>query len=78
MAYRTFVDPEKCDGCEECLEACTAGVLEMQGTRAVAVRLEDCVGCKSCMDICPEQAISVTETQLELSRTCAELLKDIL
>ena len=78
MAYKTTVDNEKCSGCEECLEVCTADVFEMHQGKAVAVRVEECIGCESCVEICKEGAVTVVDTRVELSSTCAELLKNIL
>jgi len=78
MAYKTDVDKDKCTGCEECLEACSAGVFEMQQGKAFPVRAEDCLGCQSCVDVCRENAITVEDTRVQLSSTCLSLLKDIL
>lgn len=78
MSYKTSVDREKCSGCEECLEICSAGVFEMQNGKAVPVRAEDCLGCESCIDVCKETAITVEDTRVQLSSTCLSLLKDIL
>ena len=30
MPFKVMVEKEKCKGCEECLEACTARVFEMK------------------------------------------------
>lgn len=78
MAFRTSVNREKCSGCEECMEICSSEVFEIQAGKAVAVRPDDCVGCESCIDICKEEAITVEDTRIELSSTCANLLKNIL
>ena len=78
MAFKTRVDPKKCNGCEECLEICTADVFEMRQGKAIPQRVEDCVGCESCVEICKEGAITIEDTRVELSGTCLELLKDIL
>ena len=78
MPYKTTVDKKKCSGCEECLEACTAEVFEMRDGKAIVVREEDCVGCESCMEVCKECAITVEDTEVELSDTAASLLNNIL
>ena len=78
MPFNTNVNKEKCSGCEECLEVCTASVLEVKAGKAVAARPDDCVGCESCIDICKEEAITVEDTRTQLSDTCLSLLKDIL
>lgn len=78
MAFKTSVDSRKCNGCEECLEACSAGVLEIRQGKAVAVHPDECLGCQSCVDVCKENAITVEDTRVQLSSTCLNLLKDIL
>jgi NAD-dependent dihydropyrimidine dehydrogenase PreA subunit len=78
MAYKTSVNSPKCNGCEECLEVCSAGVLEVRNGKAIAVRPDSCLGCQSCVDVCKENAITVEDTRVQLSSTCLSLLKDIL
>jgi len=78
MAFKTRVDQIKCNGCEECLEVCTADVFEMQQGKAVPVNVDDCQGCESCTDVCKENAITVEDTRVELSQQCRTLLGDIL
>ncbi len=78
MSFKTTVDPQKCNGCEECLEICSADVFKMRQGKAIPQRAEECVGCESCVEICKEEAITVEDTSVELSDTCLELLKDIL
>lgn len=78
MSFSIRVDPIKCNGCEECMEVCTAEVFEMHDGKPVPVRPDDCVGCESCIDICTERAVTVEDTRVEMSSTCAELLKSIL
>jgi NAD-dependent dihydropyrimidine dehydrogenase PreA subunit len=72
------VDNEKCSGCEECLEVCTAEVFEIRAGKAAVVRPDDCVGCESCIEICKEEAVTIDGTRVEMSDTCLSLLKDIL
>ena len=78
MAFRVTVDKEKCKGCEECVEVCTAQVFEMQGGKSVPVNDEKCLGCESCREVCEEKAIGVVELQSDLSETARSLLRDIL
>lgn len=78
MAFRVIVDVEKCNGCEECLEACTVQVLEMQDGKSVPANPEKCLGCKNCVEICKDKAITVEELQPEMSETARLLLRDIL
>jgi len=78
MSFEVELDPGKCNGCEECLEVCTADVFEMRNGKSVAVRARHCVGCLSCLEVCEPEAIAVQETGVKLSGTCAALLRDIL
>jgi NAD-dependent dihydropyrimidine dehydrogenase PreA subunit len=74
MAFRVAVDREKCNGCEECLEACTVEIFRMQSGKASPVADRECLGCESCMAVCDENAIAVTDTRVALSNTCLSLL----
>jgi NAD-dependent dihydropyrimidine dehydrogenase PreA subunit len=78
MSFEVELDPGKCNGCEECIEVCTADVFAMRNGKSAAVNAKDCVGCLSCVEICDPGAITVEETGIELSNTCAALLRDIL
>jgi len=61
MSFTTTVDPDKCEGCEECVDICPMEVLEMQDEKSVVVNAEDCEGCESCVEVCESGAITVTE-----------------
>ncbi len=78
MAFKVSVDREKCKGCEECVEACTAKVFEMQEGKSVPVQEEKCLGCESCREVCAEKAIQVRSLESDLSETVRSLLRDIL
>ena len=78
MGYKVVLDKNKCSGCEACLEACTAAVFEIHNGKSVPVNAKDCLGCLSCVEICEQEAIRVAETGIEMSDTCAALLRDIL
>jgi len=78
MAFRVIVDGEKCSGCEECLEACTVQVFEMQDEKSIPANPEECLGCKNCVEICKDKAITVEELHPEMSETARLLLGDIL
>jgi NAD-dependent dihydropyrimidine dehydrogenase PreA subunit len=78
MAFRVTVDKDKCKGCEDCVEVCTAKVFEMQEGKSVPVNEEKCLGCESCREVCEEKAILVVELQSDLSEIARSLLRDIL
>ena len=46
MPFKVMVKKEKCKGCEECLEACTAQVFEMKEGKSDPVHSEGCLGCR--------------------------------
>ena len=55
------VDPDKCEGCEECVDICPMDVFEMKDEKSVVVNPEDCEGCESCVEVCESGAITLTE-----------------
>lgn len=61
MAWVVEIDKDKCSGDEECVNACPAGVLEMEDGKAEAVNIDECLGCETCVEVCPEGAITVSE-----------------
>jgi len=61
MGYEVVVDPDKCEGCEECIEVCPTDVFEMEDDKSVPVNAEECLGCESCIEVCDQEAITVTE-----------------
>jgi NAD-dependent dihydropyrimidine dehydrogenase PreA subunit len=78
MPFSVALDKEKCSGCEECFETCTANVFEIKGGKSTPVHEEECVGCKTCVEICKEKAITVEELKPEMSETVRMLLREIL
>ena len=74
MAYKVMVEGGRCNGCEECLEACTVGMFRMQNGKALPVEDRECMGCESCLGVCDENAIAITDTRVALSSTCMSLL----
>jgi NAD-dependent dihydropyrimidine dehydrogenase PreA subunit len=74
MAFTVTVDGRKCNGCEECLEACTVGMFRIENDKAVPASDRECMGCESCVNVCEESAIVVTDTRVALSNTCQSLL----
>jgi len=59
--FQVDVDKEKCTGCEECVNACPASVLELVDGNSEPVEMDECLGCETCVEVCPEEAITVTE-----------------
>lgn len=52
------IDPQKCDGCQKCTEACRFGAISDLRVDPIA-----CEGCGVCYFICPRAAITLIDVQ---------------
>jgi NAD-dependent dihydropyrimidine dehydrogenase PreA subunit len=52
------VNPEKCTGCETCVESCPLDAIAMKDSLAV-VDADTCGDCGACVDVCPVEAIAM-------------------
>ena len=52
------VNPEKCTGCETCVESCPLDAIAMKEGLA-KVDADTCGDCGACVDVCPVEAISM-------------------
>jgi len=53
-----IVDPEKCEGCKDCVDACPTEAIVMKDDKAFVIE-DDCADCGNCVDECPTGAISM-------------------
>ena len=59
--YLVYVDPDKCDGCEECIKYCTVDVFDFSVKKAIPARPRNCLGCRTCEAVCKSKAVIITE-----------------
>ena len=59
--FEITIDFDKCQGDEECVNACSAEVYDFEDGKPVIARAEDCLGCETCVEVCPTGAITVEE-----------------
>lgn len=57
----TYVDSEKCNGCEVCLQICPVNAIIIENN--LAVIQDTCTDCGLCIDVCPEEAIKTQEKE---------------
>ena len=65
--YVIKVDPAKCTGDGECVEACPSYLLTMKDDYGKQVAVftdpnEDCLACEACVSICPAEALTLGES----------------
>jgi heterodisulfide reductase subunit A-like polyferredoxin len=58
LSMPAVVNPEKCTGCETCVESCPLDAIAMKEGLAV-VDAETCGDCGACVDVCPVEAIAM-------------------
>jgi NAD-dependent dihydropyrimidine dehydrogenase PreA subunit len=54
-----IIDPDKCDGCGTCIEACPTEAISIGDDGKAKVDVDECAECESCLDECPNNAISM-------------------
>lgn len=59
------IDEEKCNGCEQCVNGCHEGALQMIEGKARLVSELYCDGLGACIGECPEGAITLEEREAE-------------
>jgi fumarate reductase flavoprotein subunit/NADH-quinone oxidoreductase subunit F len=61
---RIYIDPDKCNGCMECMDACPADCIEGKSGYIHIIDELDCIRCNKCFDSCPENAVILTASRI--------------
>ena len=59
------IDPDKCNGCGQCVAPCAEGAIQMVDGKAQVVREELCDGAGFCLGVCPTGAMTIEEREAE-------------
>jgi Pyruvate/2-oxoacid:ferredoxin oxidoreductase delta subunit len=67
MAIRNIIiiDEEKCDGCEQCVDACAEGAIEIRDGVAKLIGEIYCDGFGACLGSCPQDALTIEQREAE-------------
>jgi len=60
------IDPEKCNGCGQCVHACHEGAIQLVNGKAKIVKESYCDGLGACLGECPQGAITLEEREAEV------------
>ena len=55
------IDPDRCDGCGQCVPSCAEGAIKIVDGKAVLAADNLCDGLGACLGECPRDAISIEE-----------------
>jgi len=75
------IDPQKCDGCAWCIEACDFGAITINHQTKLAEicdQCEDVEGGPQCVLICPKDALEYTTPDQRSQRTRRKLIESSL
>ena len=67
--------PDRCLGCNTCLETCTEQALLRKGVR-LSIQRDVCTGCGECAKICPANALELLGKTVTIDELRGELIKD--
>jgi electron transport complex protein RnfB len=62
--FYAHVDPQMCNGCEDCLSRCQLGAPQ-KNDGVVTINLDRCIGCGNCVTICAANAIRLQKKAKE-------------
>ena len=47
-----FIDPQNCNGCQECMEVCPTGAITGKRSELHQIDFDLCIKCKACYEVC--------------------------
>ena len=59
------IDPDKCNGCGDCVPSCAEGAITIINGKAVLAAENLCDGLGACLGECPMDAITVEEREAD-------------
>jgi ferredoxin len=73
--FSPAISPQRCNGCDACLNICPHGALELSAEKtAIVIDANACTGCRLCEDICDQRAIKIRDyavvEQVQLKLAC--------
>jgi len=74
------VNPDRCNGCGDCVQACPVGAIVLEGEKA-RIMTEKCVDCGFCLDHCPPRAFTfkrfpdILEQEARIAETAAGIVR---
>lgn len=71
-----LIDPDYCNGCEECVTACPADALSFEKEEShlqLTISFAKCIYCGLCEEVCSARAIRLTNEYLRATKNPKEL-----
>ncbi len=68
--------PERCIGCEACLEACPEGAIQRAEDGRLITSAERCTRCGECLDVCYAEARAFAGETMTVEQVMAEVQRD--
>ncbi len=65
IVAKPVIDKKVCKGCNICVEACPAEIIELQTKKAVILSYPKCIKCYCCQESCPYGAIKLSKPPVE-------------